>query len=221
MPSQPSFSLYILAFSAFIAIVSSQATSVNHVDSRCNCRCPEAELVDADINPAWPKRKIYINSSVSAVDCDCEHVVVPVLSLDQEQLEKFCPRCKCTHEVRSVTTIKVVVILILWLFAVLLLYLVFLVLIDPLLGGKTGGSLPSSVSIFRSSRGGANPYRTQEDEAESINDESAGVAREGEGGGLSMQNRGVVNRLGVNQERWKRQVEIQRSTVYDRHSMLN
>ncbi len=31
----------------------------------------------------------------------------------------------------------------------------------------------------------------------------------------------VVNRLGRETDRWKRQVEIQRHSVYDRHTMLN
>ncbi len=42
--------------------------------------------VDADIETDFPERKLYINSSVRAVDCDCEHVVQPVLNLSQEQV---------------------------------------------------------------------------------------------------------------------------------------
>ena len=33
--------------------------------------------------------------------------------------------------------------------------------------------------------------------------------------------RSVVNRVRSDQEKWKKQVEIQRSSVYDRHTMLN
>jgi len=187
-----------------------------HVDSRCSCRCPEAELVDPDINPDWPGRKIYINSSVDAVDCDCEHVVVPLLHLNQEQTDKFCPRCQCKHETRSVTTIKVVVIIILWVVCVLLIYLVFLVCIDPLLGGRGGRPRLRPAST---------PYTQHQDE-DSINDDTATVPPVESDGSLSMSQyngapRGVVNRIGVNQERWRRQVELQRSSVYDRHTMLN
>ena len=42
--------------------------------------------VDADIETDFPERKLYINSTVRAVDCDCEHVVQPVLNLSQEQV---------------------------------------------------------------------------------------------------------------------------------------
>jgi hypothetical protein len=31
----------------------------------------------------------------------------------------------------------------------------------------------------------------------------------------------VVNRLGREADKWKRQVQVQRSSVYDTHSMLN
>jgi len=187
-----------------------------HVNTRCSCKCPEAEVVDPDINPVWPGRKIYINSSVEPVDCDCEHVVVPVLGLDQEQIDKFCPRCSCVHEARSVVTIKVVVIIILWVLSVLLLYLMFLVCIDPLLGGR--GVRP----LIRAS---STPYRQHQNE-ESINDDSVVEEVPDVDGSLSMSHynggaRGVVNRLGDNQERWRRQVEIQRSSVYDRHTILN
>jgi len=61
-------------------------TAYDHVDNRCSCKCPEAETVDPDINIGWPGRKIYINSTVSPTDCDCEHVVKPVLGLTQEQV---------------------------------------------------------------------------------------------------------------------------------------
>ena len=54
--------------------------------TRCSCKCPEAAFVDPDIKTDWAKRKVYINSTVAAADCDCEHVVVPVLGLDQEQV---------------------------------------------------------------------------------------------------------------------------------------
>ena len=33
--------------------------------------------------------------------------------------------------------------------------------------------------------------------------------------------RSVVNKVKNDQEKWKRQVEFQRTSVYDRHTMLN
>ena len=106
----------------------------DHCVSRCACKCPEAAWFD--IKSSWEERKIYINSSVEAADCDCEHVVVPLLNLDAEMAEKFCPRCLCKAETRSVLTIKVVVGLIIWVLALLLIYLGYLVCLEPLLTGS-------------------------------------------------------------------------------------
>jgi len=187
----------------------------DHVDSRCNCKCPVTGFVDPDIHTTWQERKVYINSTVEAADCDCEHVVVPVLGLNQEQIDKFCPRCVCNHETRSVMTIKVVVAIILWVLSVLMIYLIYLVCLEPLIGDK-GLSLGAVARGRRST-----PYRQHENE-ESINEDSgvAGMspmAQYSHGGAA----RNVVHRLGDNQDRWRRQVEIQRTSVYDRHTLLN
>merc|ERR1712098_841100 len=92
--------------------------------------------------------------------------------------------------------------------------------IDPLLGGKAN-PLSSRGGMFRPAGSTSTPYRQHQNESESINDETC-VGRDESMHMTNTQYRqGVVNRLGVNQERWKRQVEIQRSSVYDRHTMLN
>ena len=76
---------------------------------------------------------------MNASECTCENVVKPLLRLNDEQVEKFCPRCNCQHETRSVITIKVVVGLIIWILALLLLYLLYLVFVDPVF--RLGNSL--------------------------------------------------------------------------------
>ena len=120
----------------------------------------------------------------------------------------------CQHETRSVTTIKVVVIIILWVMSILVIYLGFLVCVDPLLGGR--GLRPRARV--------ANPYQQHQDD-DSINDDSAhNIDNDTQ---MSQYSRGslgpksVVNRMRSDQEKWKRNVEIQRSSVYDRHTMLN
>jgi len=196
----------VLVAGPFVAADS--ATDIT--SSRCSCKCPEAAFVDPDIKTDWAKRKVYINSTVAAADCDCEHVVVAVLGLDQEQIDKFCPRCLCVHETRSLLTIKVVVGIILWVLSLLLIYLVYLVCIEPMLGG----------SVTRSRRRGN--YSQHQDEPTVTDDtrvtpEETPMAQYGSRGAAST----VVNRLSDNQDRWRRQVEIQRCSVYDRHSLLN
>lgn len=189
-------------------------SSDQHVDSRCSCKCPVTGFVDPDIETDWQERKIYINSTVDAVDCDCEHVVVPLLQLDQEQTDKFCPRCLCNHETRSVMTIKVVVAIILWVLSLLFVYLIYLVCIEPLLGNK-GINLTAVTRGRRST-----PYSQHEDESEVTDDGVAAMSPMAQYSSRGSA-RNVVNRLGVNQDRWRRQVEIQRTSVYDRHTLLN
>jgi len=183
-----------------------------HVDSRCSCKCPVTGFVDPDIDTDWQERKIYINSTVDAGDCDCEHVVVPLLRLDKEQTDKFCPRCQCSHETRSVMTIKVVVAIILWVLSLLFVYLLYLVCIEPFLGNK-GINLTGAARGRRSA-----PYTQQEDEV--TDDGMAAMSPMAQYSSRGSA-RNVVNRLGVNQDRWRRQVEIQRTSVYDRHTLLN
>merc|ERR1712013_869746 len=138
-----------------------------------------------DIDSSWEERKIYINSSVEAADCDCEHVVVPLLKLDAEMAEKFCPRCLCKAETRSV-----------------LIYLGYLVCLEPFLTGTPR------------SRATGGQYRHHQDEQE-INDSVGNSEGMGDGTPMSQYNgrgggaaRSVVNRIGVNQDRWRRQVEV-------------
>ena len=107
--------------------------SSDHYDTRCSCKCPNAESIfeQEEINIDYPNRKVYISSTVNESHCTCENVVRPLLRLNDEQVEKFCPRCNCQHETRSVLTIKVVVGLIIWILSLLLIYLVYLVFVDP------------------------------------------------------------------------------------------
>ena len=77
--------VFLLSVSTMLPLVTI-TTGYHQVDTRCSCKCPEAETLDPPINIDWPGRKIYINSTVSPTDCDCEHVVQPVLVLTQEQV---------------------------------------------------------------------------------------------------------------------------------------
>jgi len=218
-PSFQCLPLSSLSPPALLLLGAHTAMAYDHVDSRCSCKCPEANFVDPDIHTAWQARKMYINSTVSAADCDCEHVVVPVLHLDREQIDKFCPRCLCSHETRSVTTIKVAVGIILWVLSLLMVYLLYLVCVEPLLGAKS-----LSVSSVGRGRNGT-PYRRHNDETGELDDSTPVTPMadftNGTGAPGHQGARGVVNRLSTGQERWKKQVEIQRSSVYDRHTLLN
>jgi len=182
--------------------------NADFVDSRCSCKCPETGSVDPDINNPMPNRKMYISTHVNATDCDCEHVVKPLLQLTQPQVDKFCPRCQCKHEKRSITIIKVVIIIVLWVVCVLIVYMLFLVALEPLLKGRARGRGSAQA-------GASYQQHTDDEESESVGDTPMRQYSR------QVSARGVIGAVGHSQDRWKRQVEIQRRNIYDRHTMLN
>lgn len=128
----------------------------------------------------------------------CRDVVLPKLS-DAEKAglpPEFCVRCDCKYENRNTTIIKVVVIIVIWIISLLVVYMLFLICLDPLLN-----------------------KRVQSNYTEHTNeDEMSG----GEGVSHAMGVRSnVLNRVGHQQDKWKRQVREQRRNIYDRHTMLN
>lgn len=138
---------FLVAFFPFVIC----EDSVKHQDSRCQCKCPDVSTVGANndrpINDYTSNslenqdiRSIYINSSVKAEDCDCQKVVLPKLNLNQTQAESFCPRCQCKYQVRSLTIIKVVVILVIWVISILVIYMGFLSCLEPLLNRRGGAA---------------------------------------------------------------------------------
>ena len=81
-------------------------------------------------------RQIYVESNQPS-DCNCEHVVLKRIQIQQQQgyselKDKFCPRCVCKYERRNTTVIKVVVIFVLGVITMLSLYMGFLLCLDPL-----------------------------------------------------------------------------------------
>lgn len=200
----------LTALLCLLALSSHGATAEDHYDTRCSCKCPNAESIfgPEEISIDYPNRKVYINSAVNASDCTCQNVVTPLLGLSQEQMEKFCPRCNCQHETRSVMTIKVVVGLIIWVLSLLLIYLLYLVFVDPVFRPKR---------LMRAN----NSYQqhTNDDHMENLNDENVDLPNSTQLNNIRP--RSVVNKVKNDQEKWKRQVEFQRTSVYDRHTMLN
>ena len=163
--------------------------------------------------------KLNPTFQVGPEDCDCKHVVVPHLNVTDAEAESFCPRCSCKWETRSLTIIKVVVILVIWVISILVIYMGFLSCLDPILNKRTGLGLPTPSSIN---------YREHHDERASDDEgsgsEPAPQAGAAEGDTPLRTYRGaeaVINRLGNQQSKWKKQVQEQRRNIYDRHAMLN
>ena len=147
----PLFIIWVLCFSLVIG-------ESLHQDSRCQCKCPDVSTVGANVGDRpmedyhlssetnHDTRSIYINSSVKAEDCDCLHVVLPRLNLNDTQAGSFCPRCQCKYQVRSLTIIKVVVILVIWVISILVIYMGFLSCLEPLMNRRGAASTISGRS---------------------------------------------------------------------------
>jgi len=197
-----------------------------HQDTRCNCICPDpsvsqAESINANADnlPNDPaehigdRRSIYINSTVSPDDCNCPKVVLIHLNLTDAQADSFCPRCSCKYQTRSLATIKVVVILVVWVVLLLLFYMAFLSLLEPILSKKRCAGLPGLDRNIS--------YSEHHDATESDDASSTGPT-DTEGTQMNTYGaEGIVNRLGSQASKWKRQVQEQRRNIYDRHAMLN
>ncbi|XP_063545909.1 uncharacterized protein CG1161-like isoform X1 [Cydia strobilella] len=189
--------LVIFALAATGAVcVSGQS----YEDKRCKCVCPSPSAVlnnNSTSNNTTSDRKLYI-ANVHPNKCNCDGVILPqVGELIKGREQEFCPRCECKYENRNTTIIKVVVIIVIWVIMLLVVYMGFLICLDPLINKRAKASYQE---------------HTNED------DESSTVGPSGQPMGV----RGnVLNRVTHQQDKWKRQVREQRRNIYDNHTMLN
>jgi len=99
------------------------------------------------------------------------------------------------YTIKAFNLIQVVVIIVIWIISLLVIYMLFLVCLDPLLNKKT-----------------TLPYQEHNNEEEEGNVHAQPLRSSGTG---------VLNRVGHQQDKWKRQVQEQRRHIYDRHTILN
>jgi len=201
----------LLILSIFISDVEGQ-----YENTRCKCICPDPNIV---INPSQVDNTtqsknptIFIQNVEVPNKCSCDSVVLPKIEQQFNMTGKegeFCPRCDCRYESRNTTIIKVVVIFVIWIVSLLMIYMLFLMCLDPLLNKRI--------------KSNAYQEHTNED------DESVGGGRTSHPlrvtGASSTtagpSSSGVLNRVGHQQNKWKKQVQEQRRNIYDRHTMLN
>ncbi|KAK8737335.1 hypothetical protein OTU49_004449, partial [Cherax quadricarinatus] len=185
--------LFICVFLAYCT----PSVKGEYEDKRCICICPDPSVV----NGTKSNRMVY-KEPVAPSKCDCDNVVLPKVADDiRGREQEFCPRCECKYESRNSTTIKVVVILVIWIISLLVVYMGFLLCLDPLLNKRR--SQPS--------------YQEHTNE-----DDDAGVVGGAPGMAQPLRVRpNVLGRVGHQQDKWKRQVQEQRRHIYDRHTMLN
>lgn len=159
----------------------------SYEDARCKCVC-------TILNGTLSYKKLYI-APVPANN-DCDGVSVPVI--ENNSTRELCPKCECKYESRNTTVIRVVVIIVIWIISLLVIYMLFLMCLEPLLNKRAKSSYVE---------------HTNED------DENSGPSVSSHPMGVRSGN--VLNRVGHQQDKWKRQVREQRRNIYDRHTMLN
>jgi len=115
-------------------------------------------------------------------------------------VEAYCLLCECKYEERSTTTIKVIIVIYLSVVGALLLYMAFLMLVDPLI------RKPDAYT----------EHLHNEEENEDARSVAATTASLG-----GPRANTVLERVEGAQQRWKLQVQEQRKTVFDRHKMLS
>ncbi|KAM6981633.1 proton-transporting V-type ATPase complex assembly regulator TMEM9 [Tautogolabrus adspersus] len=173
------------AVTLFLLDATSLAQAKNFEDVRCKCICPPYRNISGHI----------YNRNVSQKDCNCLHVVEP-MPVPGHDVEAYCLLCECKYEERSSNTIKVTIIIYLSVVGALLLYMLFLLLVDPLIRKHDPYTQPLH------------------------NEEDAEEMRPQVDGAQAKANT-VLERVEGAQQRWKKQVQEQRKTVFDRHKMLS
>ncbi|KAF5901497.1 dihydropyridine-sensitive L-type skeletal muscle calcium channel subunit alpha-1-like, partial [Clarias magur] len=91
-------------------------------DVRCKCICPPYRNISGHI----------YNRNATQKDCNCLHIVDP-MPVPGHDVEAYCLLCECKYEERSSNTIKVTIIIYLSVVGALVLYMLFLLLVEPLI----------------------------------------------------------------------------------------
>ncbi|XP_027556360.1 transmembrane protein 9B isoform X1 [Neopelma chrysocephalum] len=176
---------------ALAALAALGAEAKNSEDVRCKCICPPYKDHSGHI----------YNKNVSQKDCDCLHVVEP-MPVPGPDVEAYCLRCECKYEERSSVTIKVTIIIYLSILGLLLLYMVYLTLVEPILKRRLLGH--SQLIQSDEDIGDHQPFANAHDV----------LAR-------SRSRANVLNKVEYAQQRWKLQVQEQRKSVFDHHVVLS
>uniref|UniRef100_A0A4W2GF18 Transmembrane protein 9 n=1 Tax=Bos indicus x Bos taurus TaxID=30522 RepID=A0A4W2GF18_BOBOX len=159
--------------------------------------CPPQPIKDP-VLPGEPSLHAAPGPPQPSVCCsNCLHVVEP-MPVPGHDVEAYCLLCECKYEERSTTTIKVIIVIYLSVVGALLLYMAFLMLVDPLI------RKPDAYT----------ERLHNEEESEDARSAAAAAA-------FGSRANTVLERVEGAQQRWKLQVQEQRKTVFDRHKMLS
>lgn len=171
-------------------------------DVRCKCICPSNSAVNSS-------RKIFVKSFHEPSSCKCENVIDKHI---QESQFHFCDKCNCQWQRRNTTTIQVVVVFIICVITLLVLYMMFLLCLDPLVGHRA--KLKSTETVAEEIH---HDKPATDPRADRMTEEALMSLRTG----VMLRVKHEVQRMRGEQERWKGKVLEQRKHIYDRHTILN
>lgn len=142
--------VFCLLLVVSLQIVSLEAQS--YEDKRCKCICPSIKSVNN--NTEDDSDRMLIIDNVPPNKCNCDGVILPrIADKIKGKEQEFCPRCDCKYENRNTTIIKVVVIIVIWIISLLVIYMLFLMCLDPLLNKRVKANYQEhtneDVNIYR------------------------------------------------------------------------
>lgn len=212
----------------FLLLQFTWSVSGQYNDFRCKCICPSPNVVTKkDVNATVktaqekPDRSVYIGN-VHPHECNCDGVVLPQLTPDvQGKAKEFCPRCECKYESRNTTTIRWVVTLIIGVIVCLVIYMGFLMLLDPLLHKTRRSEYEEQVNDIHDTELEDTVANASGSESRGSRSESMTAITSSGMPITTMGKTNIVNRAEQHHTKWKKQVEEQRKNIYDDHTMLN
>lgn len=214
--------LYSLILIIYIILTfNGQTSSVyagSYDDVRCKCLCPLTGVVTNGTNPS--NRKMYIGN-VPPNQCNCDFVVLPSLDDNvQAKAKEFCPRCECKYESRNTATIRFFVIFIIGMISFLVIYMAFLIILEPWMHRR---SIFTSYKHFNEEVSMQEQHSTDDAQLTGTRRRAptSSSLSQDEGENDDQVPKGMFNRVGHSQSRWKQKVNQQRKNIYDDHTMLN
>ncbi|ODN02488.1 hypothetical protein Ocin01_04195 [Orchesella cincta] len=198
-----------------------KAQTGQYGNTRCKCICPDPQVVFANSSAGGSS-----SSNASNRTFTCDIVVLPEITKNPNinikgKEGEFCPRCECKYESRNLQIIKVVVIIVMWVVSLLVIYMLFLMCLDPLVNKriKTTAYQEHTNEDDESVGGGRTSHPMRVTGSSSVSSSTQILATTA-GPHLPLLVV-LLNRVGHQQSKWKRQVQEQRRNIYDRHTMLN
>ncbi|KAH7640569.1 proton-transporting V-type ATPase complex assembly regulator TMEM9 [Dermatophagoides farinae] len=236
MANQVNFCLFLTCLPFIMLIIGS--VDGQYEDVRCKCICPVPSVVSNATKGTT--RKLYIRN-VAPNQCNCDFVVLPQLSSDvQSKAKEFCPRCECKYESRDTSIIRFFVIFIIGVISFLVIYMLFLMILDPWIHKRQSRNsykyFNEEVSLEeheqQPSDGSQQQQQPQQQEHQQPpqrdSDSQSARHRISSSSGITDDVNitaagpiGVLNRVGHSQNKWKRQVKEQRRNIFDNHTILN